>query len=167
MPPLVKVTAGRLILAATLEKLSVKLRSAVSEPRLVGEAAAALVLLRLKSWTLPSVAPEAKVIAPLILLAWSRIILEAAVFSVKVKTPVAELACVIAPTSEILPLAAIFKAPVPTEEAPSDKALPLVKDTALLLELFKETAPVKLLPVFARVSTPALAVKLAAPALAA
>jgi len=65
----VKVNPGNAILAAALLKLSVKLRKAVREPRLVGTAAEALVLVKLKSCTLPRVAPDAKVTAPLILLA--------------------------------------------------------------------------------------------------
>jgi len=48
-PLLFKVTAGKTIFAAALLKLSVKLRKAVREPRLVGAAAAALLLVRLKS----------------------------------------------------------------------------------------------------------------------
>ena len=74
-----------------------------------------------------------------------RIRLEVAVFSVSVKTPVALAACVIAPTSVILPLAVRFKPPVPTEEVPMDKAPPLTSETLLLPELFRETAPVKAL----------------------
>ena len=60
---------GKTILAAALLKFSVKLRSAVSEPRLVGTEAAALLLVKLKSCTFPSVAPAAKAMAPLIVLA--------------------------------------------------------------------------------------------------
>ena len=69
LPLLFNVIEGMLMLAAALLKFSVKLRKAVSEPKLVGAAAAALVFVRLKSCTFPKVAPEAKVIAPLILLA--------------------------------------------------------------------------------------------------
>ena len=66
---MVKVKAGKTILEAALLKLSVKLRSADKEIRFVGKAAAAFVLKSVKSCTLASVAPEAKVSAPLILLA--------------------------------------------------------------------------------------------------
>ena len=45
----------------------------------------------------------------------------------------------------MFPEAAIFKAPVPTLEAPIFKALPLVKETVLFPELLRETAPVKAL----------------------
>jgi len=48
-PLVVKVTAAKTIFAAGLLKFSVKLRNAVSEPKLVGTAAAAFVLVRLKS----------------------------------------------------------------------------------------------------------------------
>ena len=72
--------------------------------------------------------------------------LEVAVFSVSVKTPVAEAACVMAPVSVILPLAVILRLPVPTEEVPRLKAEPLMRETLLLPELLRETAPVKLLP---------------------
>jgi len=48
-PLLFKVTAGKTIFAAALLKLSVKLRKAVSAPRWVGAAAAALIFVRLKS----------------------------------------------------------------------------------------------------------------------
>ena len=64
-----KVKAGKTILEAALLKLSVKLCNADKEVRFVGKAAAAFVLKRVKSCTLASVAPEAKVMAPLILLA--------------------------------------------------------------------------------------------------
>ena len=64
-----KVKAGKTILEAALLKLSVKLRSADKEVRLVGKAAAALLLKSVKSCTFASVTPEAKVSAPLILLA--------------------------------------------------------------------------------------------------
>ena len=63
------VKTGITILALALLKFKVKLRNAVSEVRLVGAAAAALTFVRLKSCTLPSVAPVAKLMAPLILLA--------------------------------------------------------------------------------------------------
>src|SRR6266404_3264186 len=56
----VKVKLGKTTFAEALLKFSVKLRKAVSEPRLVGVVAAALVLVKLKSCTLPSVTPEAK-----------------------------------------------------------------------------------------------------------
>lgn len=69
LPLLFNVIAGTLILTAALEKLSVKLRKALSEFRLVGRDAAAFVLVKLKSCILPRVAPAAKVTAPLILLA--------------------------------------------------------------------------------------------------
>jgi len=91
-PPLFKVTAGSTIFAATLLKFRVKLRSAVSDVKLVGAEAAALALLKLKSCTLLKVAPEAKLIAPLMLFAWSRIILEPAVFSARVNVPMADAA---------------------------------------------------------------------------
>jgi len=97
LPPLFKVTLGKAMLAEALLKFRVKLRKAVKAVKFVGAVAAALILVKLKSWTLFKVAPEAKVMAPLILLAWSRMMLEASVFSVKVKTPVAEAAWVIAP----------------------------------------------------------------------
>src|SRR5476649_2328499 len=91
---------------------------------------------------------------------------EVAVFSVMVVVP-ALAACVIAPVSEILPLAVSAKVPDPTPEVPKARAAPLVKATALAPELFKETDPIKLLPELARVRTPLLPVKLAAPAVAA
>ena len=69
LPPLFKVMDGIAIFAAAFEKFSVKLRSAVSDVKLVGMAAAALLFVRLKSCTLPSVAPEAQVMAPLMLFA--------------------------------------------------------------------------------------------------
>ena len=94
-PPLFKVKVGK-AMAAPL-KFRVKLRKAVSEEKLVGKVAAALELVKLKSCTLPRVAPAAKATAPLILLAWVRRILDAAVFSIRVKVPVAEAACVRAP----------------------------------------------------------------------
>src|SRR5277367_4124996 len=65
LPPLFRVTTGKTMLAAALLKLSVKLRKAVSEVKLVGAEAEALVLVRLKSCTLPRVAPLAKTIEPL------------------------------------------------------------------------------------------------------
>ena len=66
-PPLFKVSAGSAM--AALLKFSVKLRKAVKEVRFVGKAAEALLFVRLKSCTFPKVAPAAKVMAPLILLA--------------------------------------------------------------------------------------------------
>ena len=67
LPPLFRVTAGRAMFAAALLKLSVKLRRLLKEARLVGSEAEALLLVRLKSCTLPKVPP--KVIAPLRLFA--------------------------------------------------------------------------------------------------
>jgi len=96
-PLLINVMLGKIMFAAALLKLSVRLRKAESEPTLVGTAAAAFVLVRLKSWMLPKVAPEAKVMAPLILFAWLRLTSAFAPFSVKVKMPVAEAAWVRAP----------------------------------------------------------------------
>jgi len=69
LPPLFKVTAGNTMFAATLLKFRVKFRSAVKEVKLIGAEAAALALLKLKSCTLLKVGPEAKLIAPLMLLA--------------------------------------------------------------------------------------------------
>ena|SRR5277367_2399265 len=65
LPLLVKVIVGRAMLAAAFEKLIVKLRRLVKEVRFVGREADALVLARLKSCTLPRVAPLAKAIEPL------------------------------------------------------------------------------------------------------
>lgn len=65
----VKVKLGKTMFAEALLKFSVKLRKLVREVRFVGEAAEALVFVRLKSCTLPKVAPAAKVIALLMLLA--------------------------------------------------------------------------------------------------
>src|SRR5271170_167118 len=59
LPLLVKVMLGRAMFAAALLKFSVKLRKFVSKVRLVGRLAAALVLVRLKSWILPKVPPKA------------------------------------------------------------------------------------------------------------
>src|SRR5579864_5482467 len=72
-------------------------------------------------------------------------ILDVPAFSVSVKTPVAEAAWVMAPVSVILPLAVRLRLPVPTEEAPRLKAEPLTRETLLLPELLRETAPVKAL----------------------
>ena len=88
---------------------------------------------------------------------------EAAVFSVSVKTPVAEAACVIAPVCVILPLAVRFKSPVPTEELPRIKAPPFTSETSLLPELLRETAPVKLLPLCVKLMVLAPALKLEVP----
>ena len=60
---------GKIMPAEALLKLSVKLRKAVKDVKLVGATAAALILVKLKSCTLPKVAPEAKEMAPLISLA--------------------------------------------------------------------------------------------------
>ena len=65
-------------------------------------------------------------------------------FCVKVKVP-ALAACVKLPVCEIAPLAVIFKAPLPTVDVPKTSALPLVRETALLPLLLKETAPAKAL----------------------
>src|ERR1051326_3376952 len=64
-----KVTLGKSILAEALLKLSVRLRKAVKDVRFIGAEAAALILVKLKSWTLSKVGPEAKAMAPLISLA--------------------------------------------------------------------------------------------------
>ena len=87
LPPLCKVVPGRAILAEALEKFSVKLRKADNEVKLVGAEAAALVLVKLKSWTLLIVAPAAKLMLPLRLLFWLSCMFELAVFSVKVMAP--------------------------------------------------------------------------------
>ena len=89
--------------------------------------------------------------------------LEVAVLSVSVKTPVALAACVMAPVSVIEPLAVRFKAPLPTEEVPMDKAPPLTKETALLPELLSDTAPVKLLPLCVKLMAFEPALKLEVP----
>jgi len=83
--------------------------------------------------------------APLILFAWLRLRNALVAFSVKVTTPVAEAACVRAPVCVMLPLAVRFRFPVPTEEVPRLKAVLFTSETALLPELLRETAPVKLL----------------------
>lgn len=80
-----------------------------------------------------------------------------------VKTPVAEAACVMAPICVRLPLAVRFRLPVPTEEVSITKAPPLTRDTALLPELFTETAPVKALPACVKVMGFAPALKLEVP----
>ncbi len=49
LPPLFKVTEGNTMLAEALLKLAVRLRKAVKEVKLLGNEAAALVLVRLKS----------------------------------------------------------------------------------------------------------------------
>jgi len=95
-----------------------------------------------------------------------RRISEVAAVELSVTVP-AEAACVIAPVSVMEPPDVIESVLLPTEEVPSDKAALLTKLTAFAPELLSETEPVKLLPVLARVSTPAPAVKLAAPAEAA
>src|SRR5580700_10823898 len=59
LPPLVKVIEGKAMLTPEFEKFKVRLRKLLSEARLVGREAAALVLLRLKSCTLPKVPPKA------------------------------------------------------------------------------------------------------------
>jgi len=61
----------------------------------------------------------------------------------------------------------IERVPLPTEEVPILRAPLLVRATLFAPLLESETAPVKLLPEFVKVMTPALPVKLAAPALAA
>jgi len=68
--------------------------------------------------------------APLMLLACVNKIFELAVFSVSVKMPVAEAACVSAPVCVMLPLAVRFKAPLPTEDAPKRSAVPFTSETA-------------------------------------
>jgi len=67
----------------------------------------------------------------------------------------------------VIPIPLMVKVLLPTEILPSDKAPLLKRLTALAPELLRATVPVKLLPVFAKVNTPALPVKLAAPAEAA
>jgi len=77
----------------------------------------------------------------------------------------AEAACVIAVLAAcMIPIPFTVKVPVPTEILPRDKAPLLKRLTLFAPELLSKTLPVKLLPVLARVSTPAPAVKLALPA---
>ena len=67
----------------------------------------------------------------------------------------------------VIPIPLMFKVLLPTEILPSDKAPLLKRLTAFAPELLSATLPVKLLPVLAKVNTPALPVKLAVPAEAA
>jgi len=91
---------------------------------------------------------------------------EEAAVELSVTAP-AEAACVMAPVSVMAPPEIIERVPLPTEEAPKLRAPLLVRATLFAPLLESETAPVKLLPELAKVKTPALPVKLAAPALAA
>ena len=91
---------------------------------------------------------------------------EEAAVELSVTVP-AEAACVIAPVSVMEPPEVIAKVPAPTEEAPKLKAAALVRATLFVPLLESETLPVKPLPEFAKVKTPALPMKLAAPAVAA
>ena len=67
----------------------------------------------------------------------------------------------------VTPIPLTVKLPLPTEILPSDKAALLKRLTLFGPELLRATAPVKLLPELARVSTAAPAAKLAVPAEAA
>ena len=67
----------------------------------------------------------------------------------------------------VIPIPLMVKVLLPTEMLPKVKAPLLKRLTAFAPELLRTRLPVKLLPVFAKVKTPALPVKLAAPALAA
>ena len=66
-----------------------------------------------------------------------------------------------------MPIPLTVKVPVPTAILPSDKAPLLKRLTLFAPELLSATGPVKLFVVLAKVKTPALATKLAVPALAA
>jgi len=80
----------------------------------------------------------------------------------------APAACVMAVLAAcVIPIPLTVKVPVPTEILPSDKAPLLKRLTLFAPELLSKTFPVKLFVVFAKVNTPALPTKLAAPALAA
>ena len=72
-----------------------------------------------------------------------------------------------APVSVIEPPEVIESVPLPRVELPMMRAPLLTRLTLLAPELFKETEPVKLLPLLLRLMAPALPVKLAVPALAA
>ena len=91
---------------------------------------------------------------------------EEAAVELSVTAP-AEAAWVMAPVSVMGPPEVIERVPLPTEEVPKLRAALFVRATLFAPLLESETLPVKLLPEFARVNTPALPVKLAAPALAA
>ena len=117
---------------------------------------------KLRSRILLSVPP--KVIEPVKLLACDpKRISEAAAVELNVTAPAAA-ACVIAPVSVMAPPEVIARVLLPTEEVPKLKTPPVLRETLLAPLLESETLPVKLLPEFAKVMTPALPVKLAAPA---
>ena len=86
---------------------------------------------------------------------------------VKLAAP-AEAACVMeVEAAWVIPIPLTLKLLVPTEILPSDKAPLLKRLTAFAPELLRATLPVKLFVVFAKVNTPALPMKLTAPAVAA
>ena len=62
MPPLAKLKVGKLILVVV--KFNVKLRKAVKLLKLVGSVAPVFTFVKLTSWILSSVVPEAKVRLP-------------------------------------------------------------------------------------------------------
>ena len=162
-PPFTKVKAVKAM--PVLSKATVKLREFVKLAKLVGKVAATSILRKPTSRILPKLPP--KVTAPLKSLGWVfRRISELAAVEARVTVP-ALAACVMAPVSVIEPPEISERVPLPTEEAPSIKAVPLVRLTLLAPLLFKETAEVKLLPALVRVIAPALPVKLAEAALAA
>ena len=64
----------------------------------------------------------------------------------------------------VIPIPLTVKAPLPTVTLPRERAPLLKRLTLFAPELLSKTLPVKLLPVLARVSTPAPPAKLALPA---
>ncbi len=88
-----------------------------------------------------------------------------AVFCVKVMAPGPD--CVIAPVCVMFPLAVRPSVPLPMDDVPSTNALLSVTATLFAPLLFKLIAPVKLLAALVKVMTPAPALIVAAPALAA
>jgi len=143
LPPLVNVNALPGNVIAALSNWMVKLRKLVSDVKLVGNTALALVLRNPMSRKLASVPANVMAVDPKLLacvLSNTSELAAVTLMDVAAVPPVA----VIAPLSVILPPATNVKLR-PMVDVPNAKAIELVRLTSLLPLLVSDTAPVKLL----------------------